>query len=313
MDLKSVLMGLSFAVIWASAFTATRVVVQEMPPLSALVVRFAISAVIAIGLARAMGQTMRLTRAEWRTVVVFGLCQNALYLGLNWMGMQWVEASAAAIIASMMPLLVAFAGWAILGERLRPMAVAGLVVGVLGVTIIMGVRLSHGMNLLGLGMCLAAVVALTVATLAVRTAGGGPNVLMIVGLQMAVGSAALVLPALALEWGRPIDWGVPLVGGLTYSILVPGILATFIWFRLVTRIGAVRAAAFHFLSPPLGVAIAALWLGERFGWSDVIGSIIVAIGILMVQLARVPPRPVQAASPDTAASSAQARRVASRP
>ena len=38
MDLKSVLMGLSFAVIWASAFTATRVVVQEMPPLSALVV-----------------------------------------------------------------------------------------------------------------------------------------------------------------------------------------------------------------------------------------------------------------------------------
>ena len=50
-----------------------------------------------------------------------------------------------------------------------------------------------------------------------------------------------------------------------------------------------RAAAFHFLSPPLGVTIAALALGERFGWSDVIGSLIVAAGILMVQLARVPP------------------------
>ena len=57
----------------------------------------AISAVIAIGLAWAMGQSMRLSRAEWRTVIVFGLCQNALYLGLNWVGMQWVEASAASI------------------------------------------------------------------------------------------------------------------------------------------------------------------------------------------------------------------------
>ena len=203
--------------------------------------------------------------------------------------MQWVEASAASIIASMMPLLVAFAGWAFLRQPLRPQAVAGLVVGIVGVVIIMSVRLSQGMNLLGLGLCLAAVVALTVATLAVRGAGGGPNVMMIVGLQMAVGAVALVLPSAVLEWGRPFEWSGRLVGALAYSILVPGILATFIWFRLVTRIGAVRAAAFHFLSPPLGVAIAALWLGESFGWSDVIGSIVVAIGILMVQLARVAP------------------------
>lgn len=304
MDLKSLFMGLSFAAIWASAFTATRVVVVQMPPLWALVVRFGISALIAIGLAAAMGQSMRLSRAEWRTVIVFGLCQNALYLGLNWMGMQWIEASAAAIIASMMPLLVAFAGWAFLGQRLRPMAVAGLVIGVVGVVIIMGVRLSHGMDLRGLAMCLAAVVALTVATLAVRNAGGGPNVLMIVGLQMAVGSAALVIPSLLLEWGREVHWTPELAAALGFSILIPGILATFIWFRLVTRIGAVRAAAFHFLSPPLGVAIAAFWLGERFGWSDVIGSIIVAAGILMVQLARVDP-----AQP---ASSSATRRTAGR-
>lgn len=205
MDLKSVLMGLSFAAIWASAFTSTRIAVVEMPPLLALVIRFGISAVIAIGLAWAMGQSMRLSRAEWRTVIVFGLCQNALYLGLNWVGMQWVEASAASIIASMMPLLVAFAGWAFLRQPLRPQAVAGLVVGIVGVVIIMSVRLSQGMNLLGLALCLAAVVALTVATLAVRGAGGGPNVMMIVGLQMAVGAVALVLPSAVLEWGRPLS------------------------------------------------------------------------------------------------------------
>ncbi|KGJ14690.1 DMT family transporter [Paracoccus panacisoli] len=289
MDLKSVLMGLAFAAIWASAFTATRIVVVEMPPLFALVVRFAISAVIALGLARAMGQSLRLTRDEARTVVIFGLCQNALYLGLNWMAMQRVEASAAAIIASMMPLLVAFFGWAAGREPLRPQAALGLLLGVTGVVVIMSVRLRHGLDLVGVAMCLVAVVALTVATLVVRGTGGGSNLMAIVGWQMAVGAVALALPSLLLEWGEPVRWTPRLVGALAFSIFIPGILATFIWFRLVTRIGAVRAAAFHFLSPPLGVTIAALALGERFGWSDVIGSLIVAAGILMVQLARVPP------------------------
>ena len=289
MDLKSVLMGLAFAAIWASAFTATRIVVVEMPPLFALVVRFAISAVIALGLARAMGQSLRLTRDEARTVVIFGLCQNALYLGLNWMAMQRVEASAAAIIASMMPLLVAFFGWAAGREPLRPQAALGLLLGVTGVVVIMSVRLRHGLDLVGVAMCLVAVVALTVATLVVRGTGGGSNLMAIVGWQMAVGAVALALPSMLLEWGEPVRWTPRLVGALAFSIFIPGILATFIWFRLVTRIGAVRAAAFHFLSPPLGVTIAALALGERFGWSDVIGSLIVAAGILMVQLARVTP------------------------
>ena len=262
MDLKSALMGISFAAIWAAAFTATRIVVVAMPPLLALILRFGISAAIAMGLAAALGQTLRLTRAEWRTVIVFGLCQNALYLGLNWTAMQRVEASAAAIIASMMPLMVAFFGWVSGRERLRPRAVAGLVLGVVGVTLIMSVRLRHGLDPIGTLMCVAAVV-------------------------------ALVIPSALLEWGRPVHWSPRLAWALGFSILLAGILATFIWFRLVTRIGAVKAAAFHFLSPPFGVAIAALALGERFGWTDVVGSLIVAAGILLVQLARVQPRPAK--------------------
>ena len=104
-------------------------------------------------------------------------------------------------------------------------------------------------------MCLVAVVALTVATLVVRGTGGGSNLMAIVGWQMAVGAVALALPSLLLEWGEPVRWTPRLVGALAVSIFIPGILATFIWFRLVTRIGAVRAAAFHFLSPPFGYAL----------------------------------------------------------
>ena len=299
MDLKSIAMGIGFAFFWASAFTSTRVIVQAAPPLMALLIRFALSAALAILLARMMGQSWKLNRAEWRTVVIFGICQNALYLGLNWVGMQTVEASAASIIASMMPLLVALLGWAAMGEKLRPMAVIGLIAGGVGVCIIMGVRLNHGLDVFGTMLCLFGAVALALATLASRGAGGSRNMMMIVGLQMAIGSLALLLPAAWLEWGQPIHWSWTLVWAFLYTVIVPGIVATWIWFLLVGRIGAVRAATFHFLSPLFGVIIAALLLNERFGLSDVVGAAIVAVGILMVQIARIPTPQTATATPET--------------
>jgi drug/metabolite transporter (DMT)-like permease len=68
-------------------------------------------------------------------------------------------------------------------------------------------------------------------------------------------------------------------------------LATWIWFLLVARIGATRAATFHFLNPFFGVAIAAALLGEQLSLADLIGVAIIAGGILAVQLARVTPTP----------------------
>ncbi len=288
MDIRSIVMGVSFAFMWASAFTTTRMIVTSAPPLTALVIRFSLSAAIAIPLALMMGQSLRLSRAEWRAVVLFGLCQNALYLGLNWVAMQWVEASAAAIIASMMPLIVAMMGWLFLGEKLRRMALIGLVTGIVGVTIIMGVRLQHGLNIPGTILCLIGAVALAAATLSARGASGSRNMLMIVGLQMAVGAALLAPAALLLETSHEIVWSGRLLLAFLYTVFVPGIAATWIWFELVNRTGAVRAATYHFLSPFFGVAVAALLLGERFGLSDIAGALIVAAGIFMVQRSKLP-------------------------
>ena len=285
MDIKAVFMGLAFALMWSSAFTSARVIVEYAPPLSALALRFLISGLIGVALAWALGQSARLNRAQWASVVIFGVCQNALYLGLNFVAMQTIPASLAAIIASTMPLLVAVAGWAVFGTRVPPLGIAGLVAGVLGVVLIMGARLQGGVDVYGLLLCMIGVVSLTVATLAVLGASSGGNLLMIVGLQMLVGSALLCVPALTLEvWD--VTWNWQLVVAFVYTTLVPGLAATFVWFLLVGRIGAVKAATFHFLNPFLGVAIAAALLGEAIGVMDIVGVAVIAGGILAVQLSR---------------------------
>jgi drug/metabolite transporter (DMT)-like permease len=288
MDIRAILMGIAFAFMWSSAFTSARMIVADAPPVAALSLRFLISGLIGVGIALALSQSWRLTPAQWRATVIFGICQNALYLGLNFVAMQTVEASLAAIIASTLPLMVAVAAWAVFGETLRPLAIAGLVAGFAGAALIMGSRLTGGVDLQGVILCVLGAMALTLATLSVRGASSGGNVLMIVGLQMLIGSAALAPVALLTET-LEVNWTWRLAAAFAYTTLVPGLAATVVWFMLVNRIGATRAATFHFLNPFFGVAVAAAFLGETLGPIDIAGVAIIAAGILAVQLSRAKP------------------------
>ena len=289
MDFRSILMGMAFVIMWSSAFTSARMIVADAPPLTALALRFLLSGLIGVGLARLMGQSWHLTRSQWRATAVFGLCQNALYLGLNFIAMQNVEASLAAIIASTMPLLVALAGLVVFGERIQPLGFAGLIAGVIGVSLIMGARFQGGVDGLGITLCTLGVISLTVATLAMRSASAGGNFLMVVGLQMLVGSAVLAVPAILFE-PFSVNWNLRLIAAFTYTTLVPGLAATLVWFMLVDRIGTVKAATFHFLNPFFGVAIAAMFLSEKLGPLDLMGVIIITGGILAVQLSKQKPQ-----------------------
>lgn len=278
-------MGIAFSVMWSSAFATARVIVADAPPLWALTIRFAISGLIAVTIARALGQSWRLTRPIAASVMVFGLCQNALYLGLNFVALQWVEASVASIIASSMPLIVAGLGWVLGRERVPPLGQLGLALGFAGVALIMGTRVTGGADPMGILFCVMGATGLAVATLTVRSVSAGGNLLMVVGLQMWVGSAALAVVALVTEpW--EVTPTLPLLLAFLYQIFIPGLTATILWFSLVKRVGAVRASTFHFMNPFFGVTISALLLGEAISRTDIAGVLIAMVGILAVQMSR---------------------------
>ena len=285
MDIRAIAMGLVFALIWSSAFTSARIIVADASPLASLALRFFVSGLIGVTIALALGQTWRLTRDQWRATIIFGICQNAIYLGLNFYAMQTVEASLASIIASIMPLMVAFAGWIVFRDRLPILGVIGLIMGITGVVIIMSARMNAGMDLYGVGLCFVASVALTVATLSIRSMSSGGNLMMVIGLQMFVGAGMLALASALTETLR-VNVTPELIAAFVYTTLAPGLLATWIWFALVARIGAIKAATFHFLNPFFGVAVAAIFLGERLGAQDIFGVVIIAAGILAVQISR---------------------------
>ena len=285
MNIRALLLGLIFVIIWSSAFTSARIIVLYSSPLAALSIRFFISGLIGVFIALALGQSFKLTKSQWRATFVFGLCQNALYLGLNFVAMQSIEASLAAIIASTMPLMVAFAGWLFVSERLSSSGVLGLVLGFSGVTIIMWARLNHGVDIFGLVLCVIGALALTVATLTLKDASSGGNIMMIVGLQMLVGSVVLAVFCLLFE-SIHFSLNSSFVLAFAYTTIFPGLVATVVWFKLVNHIGAVKAATYHFLNPFFGVLIAWLFLSETISYMDAVGVIVITVGIYMVQTSK---------------------------
>ena len=117
MDFRFIFMGILFSVIWSSAFTSARILMTSAPPFLVLSLRFLISGILGIAIAKLLGQNFSLSRQEWVGVLIFGFCQNVLNLGLNFVALQWIDASMAVIIASTLPIVVAAISWIYLVEK----------------------------------------------------------------------------------------------------------------------------------------------------------------------------------------------------
>lgn len=290
LDPVLVVMGVAFALIWSSAFTSAKIALLDAPPFSFLVVRFVLAGAVAVAIALAMGQALPRGRRIWTQLLILGLCQNTLYLGLFYLAMTKIPGGLAAIIASALPLIIAAVGPFLLSERVTPLRVAGLAMGFAGVVYIMQARLAGGVDPTGVALCVVGVMALATGAIVVRRSDFGTGLLMVVGTQMLIGGLALIPLALVMEWGTAeVTWTWRLAAAFIYTAVVPGIVAQALWFTMINRAGAGNASLYHFLTPGFGVGIAWLVLNEPVGWNDVAGVALVALGILLVNRARAVP------------------------
>ena len=284
MKIRDLILGVSFALIWSSAFTSARICMMDAPPFLLLSFRFFLSGSIAITLAYVLGQSINFSNSEWHAIIIFGICQNTIYLGLNFVAMQWIDAGLAAAIASLLPLIVTIFLWLFFRGKLGRLGLLGLIIGPVGLILIIQSSFNVKLNMLGIVLCMIGVLSLAAATIIVRNSTG-KNMLMMIGLQMLIGSITLFPLSFVLEvW--EINLSKRLIISFLYTTIFPGLIATIIWFKLIFFIGPIKAAAFHFLNPFFGVLIANLILSEELTWTQLVGVILVTIAIICLQLSK---------------------------
>ena len=282
MAFKHIILGVGFALIWASAFPSAKVAVQFSPPFFFLFLRFTSAGLFSIMLGTYLGQKLQLDTKSLIWIAVFGLIQNGLYLGLIFLALTKIDSNISVIIASILPLTVAFFSWFFFKTKLGFLGLLGLIVGLFGVLLIMLQRVEEEYEMLGITLCFMGLLATTFSTLIITKVDiNKNNILIVVGLQMLAGSFFLLPLSYFFEvWS--VSFNMTFLFTFLYIAAFPGILGPVIWFYLQKEIGAVKYASFHFLVPFFGIAISYFLLGETLTFSDMIGVIVIILGLYLV-------------------------------
>jgi drug/metabolite transporter (DMT)-like permease len=272
-----------FCLIWSSAFAVSKVALADAPPLLLLTARFLIAALVVLAVTIWRGADWRLGPRDLASLVVIGIANNAIYLGLNYVGMRTVSSGVTALIASANPVLTSLFAALVLGEMLSWRKAIGLALGVGGVAYVVDSRIAGGAeSLVGILFVTAGLVSLVAGTILFKRLAPKSDLLVGNAVQNLAAGVAIAPFGFASESFGEIVPTWRLAGALLYLALLGSVCAYLIWLHLITVAGASAASSFYFMMPPLGLAFGWLVLGEHATPTDFIGIVPVALGIYLV-------------------------------
>jgi drug/metabolite transporter (DMT)-like permease len=272
-----------FCLLWSFAFVASKIGVTDCPPLILLTARFSLAGTLILGISALRRDGWPLS---WRDTCVFailGVANNALYLGLSYIGLQSVSAGLAGLIVSTNPVFTAVLAALLLKETLTWRKMVGLLFGVTGVSFIVWHRIAVGTDSWhGILFMLASLASIVAGTILFKLLSPKGSLWMGNGVQNLAAGIVLLPFAFALSDLGAIVPSPRLLGAFAFLVLGGSILAYLLWFHLLKVCGATAASAYHFLMPPLGMLFAWIVLGEHVELRDLVGIVPVALGIYLV-------------------------------
>jgi drug/metabolite transporter (DMT)-like permease len=276
-----------FVFIWSTGFLIAKYGLPYAPPLTFLEWRYALALVLllpVIWLARARWPASRLQAGH---IAISGLLVHAVYLAGVWCAIELgMPAGLSALIVGLQPVLTACAGpW--LGERVGIRHWSGLALGLVGVALVVGSKVTLiGLSLAAVALCVMALLGITAGTLYQKRFCPDFDLRTGAFIQYAASFAATLPFALILEDGR-VEWTAQMVFALAWSVLALSLGAIFLLFVLIRRGAATRVVSLFYLTPPTTALMAWSIFGESLSTLAIIGM---AVAVLGVALVVTPPR-----------------------
>jgi drug/metabolite transporter (DMT)-like permease len=276
------LLALVFCHLWSGAFVAVKVGLASSPPLFLMASRFLIAGAVLLAWAWLTGRALPTPR-EWGGIVLLGLLNNAIYLGLTAIALRDVSAGMGAILASTNPLILAMVAPWFLGERVSRRKVGGLVMAFGGVVWVMSSRVGPENRPGAMALVVFSIMFLVAGTILFKRIRPDQDLIVVNAGQLFVAGLALTVPSVLLEPLASVQLTPSFMATQAYLIAGVSWTGMLIWFWLLRHGDATRASAWFFLNPVIGIFLGATLLGEPLRAQDFLGAATVAFGIHLVQ------------------------------
>ena len=270
------------SLVWGASFLFGRVIVAEVPPLTATWLRVALAA---SALWIALPFFVRVSGPlPWRRFAVMGLLNNAIPFTLILYGQTAIGAGLAAIVNAMTPIwTVLLAGTVTDDERLSSAKLAGVALGFAGVAVLIGAAALEGLE-----ASVWAQVAVLGATVSYACAGlygrrfrdVAPALTARGQLTMA---ALIMLPLALLDRPWTLLWpSAEVVWSMALLATMSTALAYILFFTILARAGATNVLLVTFLVPLSAIALGALFLDEVLAPRHLVGLVLIVGGLALI-------------------------------
>jgi len=254
---------LILATTWSLSFSAIKIGVEVIPPITLAMLRVALGALVLYVWLKFKGQSLPRDPRVWGMFFLIGLSGSALPFSLiNW-GEQHIASGLAAILVATMPLAALVLGRLFSDEVFSVRRLLGVLVGVAGVVVLIGPEalLTLGDEVLRQLAVAFAAVLYAVSAILIRKLPGSKPLQYGTGALMA--SALILFPAsLLFEQPWTIDFTPQSVAAVVYLGVFPTALAMLLLVVVIASQGVTFLSLNNYLIPLLGVLWGALFLGE---------------------------------------------------
>jgi drug/metabolite transporter (DMT)-like permease len=275
--------GLLFVLLWSTGFIGAKLGLPYAEPLTFLALRMGLVVALLLVVALVARAPWPRGARTWVHIAVAGLLVQCGYLGGVFSAIhQGMSAGVVALIVGLQPILTAIVAAPLFGERTTSRQWAGLVLGLIGVSMVLSNSLTHG-TIGGPSLTLAfvALVSITAGTLYQKRFGAAMDFRTGAVIQYAV-TGIVLLALAAMTESMHVTWSVPFVFALAWLVFVLSLGAISLLYFLIKRGKATQVSSLFYLTPPVTALLAYLFFGEALTPTALAGMVIAVIGVAIV-------------------------------
>lgn len=282
MDGAAALMLGALACLWGGTYVFAGFALREVTPLTLVMTRLLVAAVILHVVRIASGVELR--PSLWPRLAVMALLNNAVPFCLIFWAQTRISVGLASILNAATPVLGVIVAHLCRQEALTGNRVAGVVAGFAGVAVLVGPSALAGAgDWLAEGACLLAALFYAFSGAYARAALGGIAPLALASGQLTASGLMVAPVALLLEapWALPMPSPAVLAAVAGLSVFSTA-LAYILFFHVLARAGATNLLLVTFLIPVVAVLLGVVLLGEDLLLRHLAGFALIAVGLAAI-------------------------------
>ena len=285
MPILTHLIPLLFVLLWSTGFIGAKYALPYIEPFYVLFIRMDLVVTAFLILALAL-------RSRWPSPkqalhqMVTGSLVHTLYLGGVFVAIRWgLPAAVTSLYVGLQPIVVAVLAWWLLKEQLKPRQWLGLILGLMGVTLVLlrgdNLEVNHFTNHEALIAGTLALLGISLGTLYQKRYGGGVN--LITGSLFQYIATAFWMGVLAYGFEtREVQWHPELIAALAWLVIVLSIVAILLLMYMIREGEASKVSSYFYLVPPVTALESWLLFDEQLSWTGMVGMSLAAAGVYLV-------------------------------